>query len=458
VNSNKTYRETAAICKISFGIITVFITNLLLILSAYGGAMAPCETPRVFSGAAVNALILPYRYTGPKRFYPLSETGDKLSRILQLEVLFSMLKHGDVGSTVLMGKPGKCNVKSVLKKLMGHPIGYPGELLPGRALVILSGRIFEDGDDIYLQSYLQFFRRGEIESIRIELKGPGGQHIEFTGHLPENEITFNPRLISHEDIQSIQNEFIQSTIIRPNPDLSSDGTSLAEWPAWSRFSYWVTDVDNNWIHIQSQIDKTHGWVRARIDPWSWPLRRKMPELAFVDAVVGYLRYQVGHHEKDVEPAHPNTIQMIDDALKAYKEYAGSRLAQLPMAVGNSMLGMIKISSAQTEAERNKAMESVIPLFVRARKLVPYSADVRNLEAISRIYIDTRKKLEKENSLKIVKKLLDAIAVEPDNESVLVNLTHLYKYFVLQPKMNPYPKIELQRRIDEIQGIRASLHN
>lgn len=452
----KTGAVRSWITAVSLRFLTAVIISVLLELPALAGALASCEKPRVFSGAAVNAVILPYRYTGPNRYRSLSETGHKLSRLLQLEVLFSMLKHGNVGATELTGEPGRCDVNSVLKEIMRRRPDQSGALRPGRALVILWGRIFEDGDDIYLQSYLQFFRREETETMRISVKGPDERRIEFTGHLPATKITFKPRRMTRTDMKSIQDEFKRSTVIRPYPDLEQKGRSLAEWPAWKRFSYRVTNVRNNWIHIQSQEDGTRGWVRARIDPWAWPLRRKMPELAFLDAVVGYLRYQVGHQMKDVLPAHPETAERVANALKVYTEFAGSRIAPLPRAVGNAMLGMMRINSAQTEAERVETMRAVAPLFVEARQMIPYSAEARNLETISRLYLDFHSTVGKENSMKLVKKLLNAVAVEPDNPSALVNLEHLYTYFTLQPKRNPYSTSELQQRLSEVKRIRAQM--
>ena len=83
----------------------IALAVVLLIICPINGIQAgqlgiKCTEPAVWEGAAVNAIILPYTYTGHGQ-KPLSETAKELTLLVQMDVLFSMLKYGGVGTTVL---------------------------------------------------------------------------------------------------------------------------------------------------------------------------------------------------------------------------------------------------------------------------------------------------------------------------------------------------------------------
>jgi hypothetical protein len=79
-----------------FGILLTGLVLLILAIPARSMDIAPCDDPRVFGGAALNAVILPFRYTGHSREQALSEAAQKLTRLVQLDILFSLIKHGSI--------------------------------------------------------------------------------------------------------------------------------------------------------------------------------------------------------------------------------------------------------------------------------------------------------------------------------------------------------------------------
>lgn len=432
------------------------LVGLLWSPETMAGARAPCTDPGVFEGAAVNALILPYRYTGTKRHHALSETGVRLTSLLQLEILFSMIKHGSVGATYLYGEPGGCDVNEVLHQVAER--SGPRRLRSGHGLVVLWGRLYEEGNDIYVQSYMRFLRRETDEVLSFSLPGKGNMPLQFTARLPAQAITFAPRRLSQADLERIEKESQQSAVIRTEPDLALSGTPLSEWPSFNRFAYWVTEVRDDWMYIKSMQDAKGGWVRAHIDSADWALYSKMPELAYLDAVTGYLRYQTGREAEGVSPAPPKTQERVKQALTFYEKSIKNQSEPLPKAVGRAMQGMMLFYEARQSPNPQAALERMSDLFGEARRLLPYNAEARNLQSLGSIYLRAQKSGGETDIANLVKQLLETVAVEPLNKDVLANLEHLYGYIQTIPEQKLYSDAELQKRIERVKKVRAKINS
>ncbi|QTF94218.1 hypothetical protein [Halomonas sp. BM-2019] len=426
--------------------------TLALARPAWPMALASCSEPVVFPGAAVNAVILPYRYTGPDRFNPLSQTGEQLSGLLHLEVLFSMLKYGSVGATQLMGEPGGCELTTVTEKVLGIR-SADWEIQPGRGVVFLWGKLYEEGSDIYVQSYARFLRRDAREEVQLTIDGAAGSGFQFIAHLPLENIAFAPRRLSRNDLEHIQTEFQRSVVIRPSPDLSQSGEPL---PIHGEAAaYWVTDVRGEWMHIASQFDEVRGWVRARPDPADWPLRQKLPELAYLDGVAGFLRYQASQEANGVSPSPDRTIESISRAFQVYEEAAQERHAPEAAATWRAILGFMHLVTAVQEPERREAAREAEFLLREAVQLVPYNGDLRNLAFLASFYLSSSRPPSPDGD-RLITELLDALAVDPENEDVLTNLEQLYAYMITQPARAPFSTAEIQRRLDAVQQVKVRM--
>lgn len=417
---------------------------LLLPTGVWAGAIAPCEHPMVFERAAVNAVILPYRYTGEKKHQMLSEAGQQLSRLLQLETLFALVKYGSIGAVELVGEPAGCQVDRILEQLTQG--SRQGSLRPGHGLILLWGRIYEEGSDIYLQSYLRFLRGKTSEELRFSFSGGD----EFLARLPAQAFSFPPRRLTRDDLQQITTRFADSAVIRQQPDLGSPGKSLAAWPAWKPLAYWVSEIRGDWMHIQAQDSSGSGWVRARLDPKAWPLREKLPELTLLDALAGYLRYQVGRDVAEVKPAPEATLGQVQKTLALYLSQTEGQAEALPQAVGLAAEGILRLRSGGGEAARQ-----VAPLFSRVRNLVPQNAEAHNLAVLGQWLL--ARQGSDISGASLVQGLLDAVAVEPSNPQTLANLETLYHQFQRAPEQSPYPSAELAQRLSTLQQIRAGQH-
>jgi hypothetical protein len=269
----------------------LFLGLLLLCLSggARAGEMRPCTDPTVFEGAALNALILPYRVDGPPPSQALQAASRQISALVHLEVLMGLLKYGSVGAKDLLAVPGRvCDVEQVLAQVT--QAGGRGALRQGQVLLLVWGRLFEQQGELYVQSYLRFLRQGrsgpEPELLNFSVQKEQSRLVLAAG-LPSQALAFSPRRISRAELARVDSEFRQAMVLRERPEANAPGRSINFSPD-SSFPYWVADARGDWMLIKPMQGGPAGWVRVRGQgedgdaPWS--LRRWLPELAYVDAV------------------------------------------------------------------------------------------------------------------------------------------------------------------------------
>src|SRR5258708_2433869 len=188
-----------------------------MVSAAHAGAPeVSCSKPFVFRSAGVNAVILPYTYSGAAD-RPLDAAGQDLSSLIYLNTLFSILKFESVGAVQLVARnpldSKECTDSIVLDKLVGKRPGATAQILPGNGLVMLWGRIYEEEGNIYVQSYLRFLRRGVNEDLRFQT----GEE-RFNAGLASQVITFEPRNLSLEDLDHIELDLHESADLRDKPD------------------------------------------------------------------------------------------------------------------------------------------------------------------------------------------------------------------------------------------------
>jgi hypothetical protein len=433
--------------------LVILLTGLALLtvaVPARSMGIAPCDDPRVFGGAALNTVILPFRYTGRSREQALSEAAQRLTRLVQLDILFSLIKHGSIGVIELHGQPAGCDVDEVLAKLIRG--NGKDKLLPGHALILLWGRLYEEGGFIYLQNYMKFLRRGQEESLTYAPSSSDTTLQEFAASLPAQAVAFAPRRLNRRDLQDIIEESSQATIIRPSPDREQPGQPLDVRDSSQRFGYWVTDIEGDWLKIQAQDGSSSGWVQARRSATS-PLNRIMPELSFLDGVAGYLRYQVGRDREEVSAAPPQTLQRVGAAFSTYQEAIEQRSEPLNMAIARALEGVLLVRSHEADPNATQALNKAAGLFAQARQLAPYNAGARNLDFIGGL-IKAERRSADPSGLALTQSLLDTVAVDPDNRVTLANLENLYRYFQATAVHNPFTADELEKRLNTVEKIRS----
>src|SRR5437899_6869645 len=107
----------------------------------------------------------------------------------------------------------------------------------------------------------------------------------------------------------------------------------------------------------------------------------MPELSFVESMVGYLTYRRGEAS---DPSHiaSSTPQKIAESFRRYETASEAQPSALPKAVERQILGTLK--SLHREASPGDAV-AASALFREAYGLIPENAEARNMMACAELW-------------------------------------------------------------------------
>jgi hypothetical protein len=429
---------------------------LLAPVAARAGAALSCGDAQGFERAAVNAFVLPYRYDGPKRSSELDRSSQQIAALAHFEVLFSMLKYGEIGAIDLLAEPGRaCDVDQVIERLTRA--SNSRALQPGQTAVLLWGRLFEEGEQLYLQSYARFFRMGgkgpERESIVVAYGNP---KLQLSAELPAQGIAFPPRRIAKRDLEAIAREFTRSMVVRREARLDSPGTPLEYDPA-RPYPYWVSRTQGDWMWIEPMLGGPAGWVRARTGneaAGTFSLQRWLPELAYVDALNGFMRLraaQAGPFRASAEEMN-RWRSWIDAGFARFQEAVGDADAPEATGVAQAVRGFVLWTKPGETNERVQAAR----LFADARERMPDYAAARNLAAVTQPLLVEASALDKSAAALMGRQLLGALALDSGADAVLYNLERYYRALAERPQLSPYPPDDLVRRLDVVRDMKSRL--
>ena len=424
--------------------------------AASAGAARPCSDPAVFQGAAVNSFVLPYRYVGKQSTWELHQASRQIAALVHLELLFAMLKYGAVGGTDLLAVPDAvCDVDEVIDQVSRGR--GPGTVLPGQTLAVVWGRLFEEGDQLDLQTYVRFLRRGEKgpvpETISVSVRS--GDDLDLSAGLPTQSLAFPPRRISKADLASVAAEFKKSMFVRPKPTLAVAGKSI-DFAADQPFPYYVTKTastagEGEWMWIEPMAGGPAGWVRARsLDkPDEWSLQRWLPELAYVDAIHGFMRLRA-RDGADLGAERSRAIRTwIDQGFAHYERAVPADNARAAYGLARAVRGFATWQLQPDASGRAAAAQ----LFAEARTFMPEYAAARNLAAVTRP-LATDGKLDAKAAGKMHRELVGAVALDPRDAFVLANLDRLYRAMKAQPALSSLEPRELDQRMAVVREARV----
>ncbi len=371
-----------------------------------------CEAPFVFRDAAVNVVVMPYNDpTEPER--PLSEAGARLSYLVQVDTLFSIVKFGSVGAVQMAPGPA-CKPPEVWAKLLGEKPGAQATVRPGHGLVLVWGRLYEEGGSIYVQSYARFVRQGQPETVTMRLGDT-----DFTGGITTQAIAFPPAKLTLEDLGRLENEFSQAAIVRPSP---KEGPGQ-RFPVGDRdmLGYWVTRTQGDWMRIEAMGPGPSGWVPARMHLGEASLRDRLPELAFVEGLVGFLRLR---QPAELGPLPSDSAALVETALQGFEERSTGGRADVARGSGRELWGIVRLQGPKGQVDLRAAHRQ----FAEAARLLPQSAAARNLEIISRVAAALDGDGTPFSARAAADELTLALSLDPGNVSILRNLASLYRLF------------------------------
>jgi hypothetical protein len=421
---------------------------------ALAGGVEPCEYASVFPGAALNVLVLPYRYEAPRAGTELAaavprelETASRqLASLVHLEVLMSLLKYGSIGAKNLLTEPGQlCDVDKVLARIgRPGPAGATGSALrPGQTVLLLWGRLFEQGGEFYLQSYLRFSRQGadglQDERLHFQLGGAEGLPRLEAG-LPAQALAFAPRRITRTELARVDRDFRQAMQLRQAPRADAPGRSI-DFKPHEAFAYWITAAQGDWMQLQPMAGGPGGWVQVRGTVAAgealpdWSLQRWLPELAYADAVAGFMRLRAAG---PVAPAErQRALRAIEAGLARYEQAVAAEFAPQAWGLAAALRGWL----AWERGEREVALAQ----FERARELMPDYAAARQLAALARAA--QAGPLGRAGSELLARELMAALALAPERPELLGNLERLLGFFSRRADWSPYEPQQLAQRLE-----------
>jgi len=424
---------------------------LLLIgsLGARAGGRLPCQEARVFGEAAVNAFVLPYR-DARSDTQPHGSASWRLPALIQQEVLMSLLKYGSVGVVeVTQNGTAVCDVREVIARATQGT--GSGRLKPGHGLVLIWGRIYEDGPQLYVQSYLRFLRRDEADAITVALPARTGPPLLLDATLPAQAVAMPPRRITQKDIQAVEARARTALVLHDEPDARARSQPFVTDPD-TPFSYGVSKTRGDWMYITTL--GRGGWVRVRNEASGWSLRRFLPELAYLDAVAGYLRLRTA----PVVPLTVNPVRLmghVDAGFAAFDQAVGADAAPDARALARAMRGLLQWQ-ADAIQPTDESRRSAALAFAEAASLTPESPMLRNLAAVSAPYRTLPVKMGAEALAEIDAGLLGALALDGGNPLVLRNLERVYDRLAAEEAQTVYDTQELKRRQVLVRAVPRSL--
>jgi hypothetical protein len=406
-----------------------------------GAQNMPCRNPFVFPDAAVNVVVLPYE--APPGIATVGGMGERLSGLLQLEVLRSIAKFGSVGAVQMVGAPADCDPEVVVAKLLGRAPGAQTTLRKGQGLVAVWGRFYSEGGNVFVQTFCRLLRSGVDETFDLVV---GGQ--PFSGQLSAQAFACAPRKVTIEDIGNFEQQFARSTIVRSEPNDAASGIRMTPEP----LPYWISDTQGDWMKIDARMGGVRGWIHLGGARDTWSLARWLPELTYIEGMVGYLRYTIA-----AQQSAPTRPAWIESAMRALVEYEQS-FAPQPGAVGaapslpwrTALAGAVQLQLRgvltatkpdATDADRLNAMR----LFDRAAVLLPHDANARNLAAIMGLSLALGPGHPELSPKQMAADLLQALGAEPGNHRVLANLQSAYRALLAPPAVAGVALSEDERR-------------
>jgi hypothetical protein len=410
----------------------------------------PCRSPFVFQTAAVNVVVLPYE--AAQTVTTVGGLGDKLSSLLQMEILRSIAKFGSVGAVQMTGSSTDCNPDLVVAKLLGRTPGAKATLGKGQGLVVVWGRFYSQGGDVFVQTFCRFFRNGVEETFDVSVNGR-----RFSAPISAPAFACASWKVTVADLENFEAQFRRSTLLHSTPQDGSPGSQMP-----SQAPYWISDTQGDWMKITIQ-NGTSGWIHLSGARDSWSLTRWLPELKYIEGLAGYLRARVSAAQS--VPVRAEWIGSANQALMEYEASAdalakagrsNSQRTALAGAVETQLRGILSTLRPDSTADDRA---TALRLFERAETMLPSDGNARNLRAVAQLSLISTG--YPGLSLKqTAQDLLQALGADPGNSGLLASLEGAYELLLAAPRTGPATLTDAERgeiteRLAAIKEIRSA---
>jgi hypothetical protein len=393
-------------CRKSFRLVAGTLLVACLQSQAQAGAMLPCAAPEVFPGAAVQVFLLPYQSVGK-----LTTRGQQLATILQRHVLYAALKYPSIAVEQLTvgseSHGSECDYDATSHRVIP-------QLKAGQVVVFLWGRLFEQDQQLELQSTVSYTIVGHSDTLSW---GSPGRMTHAT--MPDSSILFAPRTIPLDFLSGLQMAQLEASRLHVNPEASSPSTPLPEG-ADARFGYAVLGTQGDWMHIHLYPQGIEGWIPAHALETAASLKGIFPELYFLDGLVGY--GELGAGTPPASEARKGVLAGTARSLDQYGELSSSRAESATRALARVMK-----ASAQWRAGLSPdgdTLNSIYQQYRNAAQQFPTSLVARNFALASELALCLQQSCP-DPIEDLQSQFLTAIGSDPTNPELLSNLSTFY---------------------------------
>lgn len=349
------------------------------------GGFTACDAPFIFEGAAANIVPVEYLATAADRdsrdvdrLARIQKTAQRLAWLVKLDS-WHQPTYGSLGVVAHLFFHEKCDPERILDGLIRGRAAAP--VVPGQVVVMLQGRIFIEGEEIFLQSRLRGFRRSEVpfgaaeitrhyfanEGLSIEL-GNGAYRLDAS--LPVLDVTFEPRAFSFAELDRIDDSFEKASLVYPNRTVTDAGEPL-RFEAGRPQAFTVQLFDGGeWLKVEDIFGGTSGFIHA--DPTaSAVLHESLPELDFMNGLLGFLRVSQALNAADFPPPPESSARHARASLARFLASERTSEDVKARALASALTGVLAAAFDENWAEAREH-------FTDAATSAPYRGAYRNL--------------------------------------------------------------------------------
>jgi hypothetical protein len=396
---------------------------LFVASEARAGAIAPCTEPFAYD-AAVNVYVLEDWERNAES--DLRDARKRLAWLVKLDTLFRD-SYGSLGVHFLwQPEAERCTLDWLVERVSK-------KLPPRGAAAFVDQRVYREKNQILLQTYFRFLRVDAAKLVqpeRVKFAPPNGQPT-FSEFLPGQVVAFPPRRLMTTDLDTIERGFAEGSLLYSEPRADSPGRRL---PLTSETAvpFLVTEaLSGGWMRIDARLfgrSDLSGWLHA--DPAvSGRLRSLLPELEFLEGVVGYLSYLQASDGRILQrDATPGIVRQADDAFARYLKGArgvDDRGEAMPLTQ------TLRAAMVLTDSARANAV--LADFIATVQRSLPDSR-VRGLLGINRLaaccqQAAQNKRLRSAADVVGLSGALNdfqsALAIDPGNAAAVANLDAIY---------------------------------
>jgi hypothetical protein len=328
-----------------------------------------------------------------------------------------MLIYSSIAAVQLMQVRGAppCDASLVAQQLLGKARGASITVRPSAGLVVLSGVLYEEGQDLYLRSFVRMYRNAPAgDEIVMKVAD-----LALTAPTPVEGVAFPPVHLTAADIATVEKTFRASSLVRKDRNLSTSGYEIPFDPDFP-FAFRIVEVAGDWTRIEPISDGPAGWMH---NAETNLLRHKMPELRFMVAAVGYLQTASGG--QGTRGARASLDELMNQS---------ASLEQSPetLAAVHALSAQVRLQEGRSADHWRRAVTDLDQAIGQA----PSDARIKNFTAVCRawlVYNDAA--ASKYKPADIAADLKDAAARTSDVR-MLRNLSRVYQAMLTLKPFRP----------------------